>query len=175
MRWFSYSLVLLLFYMLMAGGLFRAWQPILIIPLAVAAAMREVELNAAVFAAFCGLIIDLACGKLFGFSSVWLIPCCLAVSLLVSHLIKVNLINFIWLNAVVCAFMALTDYFFRYFLWSRDTNAFILTRFTIPSHLSAIILSPLVYFIVRFISRKFSLQKKIRLSSTEEDDEEYKL
>jgi len=176
MRWFSYSVVLLLFYMIMAGGFFRGWQPIMIIPLAIAVSMRERELSASVFGAVCGLIIDIACGKLFGFSGVWLLPGCLAAALLVSHLIKVNLINFIWVNAIVCTFMATTDYFFRYFLWGADNSSYILTRFTIPSHLSAVILSPVVYFIIKHIDRKYSPEEQVKITrSAKDDEEEYKL
>jgi hypothetical protein len=164
MRWFFYSLVLLIFYMIMSGGFFRGWQPILIIPLAIAVAMRENELSASVFGAMCGLVIDIACGRLFGFSGIWLLPGCLAAALLVSHLIKVNLLNFLWLNAVVCAFMALTDYFFGYVLWNVSNARIILGGFIIPAHLSAVILSPLVYFAVKLISVKLSPFERIRLS-----------
>jgi hypothetical protein len=167
-----YSAVLLFLYMLMAGGLFKGWQPILIIPLAVAVAMRESEVFASVFGAVCGLVIDLSCDKLFGFSGVWLLPCCLAASLLVSNLIKVNLVNFIWLNAAVCFFMALTDYFFRYFLWRADSASYILVSFTIPSHLSAAILSPLIYFLIRLISNKLSPRERLRLNSFSGNDDD---
>jgi cell shape-determining protein MreD len=173
LRWFSYTAVLVLFYMVMAGGFFRTWQPILIIPLAMAVSMRESELSASIFGAVCGLFIDIACGKLFGFSGIWLMPGCLLAALLVSHLIKTNLINFIWLNAVVCAFMAVTDYFLRYVLWSVDNAAFIFTRYILPSHILAIILSPGVYFMVKLISLKLSKREVIRPSASANNEEDY--
>ncbi|MCL2634226.1 MAG: plasminogen receptor (KT) [Oscillospiraceae bacterium] len=172
LRWFFYSLALLFFYMLMSGGFFKTWQPIFIIPLAVGVAMRERELSAAIFGAVCGLVIDIACGKLFGFTGVWLIPGCLACALLVSHLIKANLINFIWVNAVVCAFTATADYFFRYVMWGADTSGYILTGIIIPAYLSAIIFSPFIYFMVKLISIKLSPREIHRLSGSSEDDED---
>ncbi|MCL2071505.1 MAG: hypothetical protein FWH07_04625 [Oscillospiraceae bacterium] len=174
MRWFFYSSALLLFYMFMAGGLFRGWQPVLIIPLAIAVAMRENELSASIFGAVCGLVIDIAGGKLFGFSGIWLLPGCLAAALLVSHLIKVNLLNFLWLNIAVCSLMAVSDYFFRYILWNVSNARLVLTGFIIPAHLSAVIISPLIYLGVKYISKKLSPFEFYRLSpSNDNEDEDY--
>jgi len=168
--------MLLIFYMIMSGGFFRTWQPILIIPLAIAVAMRQGEnqgmLSAAVFGAICGLVLDIACGKLFGFSGIWLLPGCLAAALLVSHLIKTNLLNFLWLNACVCALMALADYFFRYILFAAEGAALVLTKFIIPSHLSAVFFSPLVYFAVKLIWIKTSTGEKVKLSLSSIEEEE---
>jgi len=180
MRWFLYSAMLLIFYMVMAGGFFQGWQPIFIIPLAVAVAMRQGEhrgmLGASIFGGVCGLVIDIACGRLFGFSGIWLLPGCLATALLGAHLIKVNLLNFLWLNAAVCTLMAFANYFFRYLLWGTDNSGIVLTEIIIPAHLSAVVLSPLIYFTVKLISIKVSPNEavKLSLSSIEQDDEDYK-
>jgi hypothetical protein len=177
-RWLFYSLTLLLLYMIMVGGFFRGGQPLLIIPLALAVAMRERELPAAVFGAFCGLVIDIACGRLFGFTGIWLMPGCLIASLLVAHLIKINLLNFLWITAAVSAVMAATDYFFNYVIWNTRGAHYILTDFIIPAHLFAVILSPAVYFAVKGISHKFSLRERVQLSSmhvnSNNDDEDFK-
>ncbi|MDR0222369.1 MAG: hypothetical protein LBI38_02385 [Oscillospiraceae bacterium] len=176
MRWFLYSLTLLLMYMAMSGGLFKKWQPVMIIPLAVSVAMREKEMSGSVFGAVCGLIIDIAYGKLFGFSGVWLMPCCLAAALLVANLIKSNLLNFLWVNAVVCALTALADYFFGYVLWNVKNSSYVLTGYIIPAHLSAVLLSPAVYFLVKLISVKFSPRETRRLNvgpAEDEEEEEY--
>ncbi|MDR0197605.1 MAG: hypothetical protein LBI36_05230 [Oscillospiraceae bacterium] len=172
LRWFLYSLTLLVFYMIMSGGLFKKWQPVTIIPLAVSVAMREKEMSGAIFGAVCGLFIDLAYGKLFGFSGVWLMPSCLAAALLVSNLIKFNLINFFWVNALVCFLMALTDYFFGYVLWSVNNSVYVLTGYIIPAYLSAIALSPFVYLLVKLISSKLSPRETHRISSVYDDDDD---
>jgi len=172
MRWFFYSLILLLFYMIMVGGFFRGWQPLLIVPLAVAVAMHERELGASIFGAACGLVIDIAYGRLFGFTGIWLLPICLAAALLVSHLIKANLLNFLWVTAIGAALIALAEYFFMYVLWNVDSSRFVLTGFIIPAHLSAVIISPLIYFAVKRISTKLSPYRQIRLSNSTGDREE---
>lgn len=171
-RRFLYSLTLLLVFMAMSGGFFKKWQPVLIVPLAVAVAMREGETFGALFGAVCGLFLDVAEGKLFGFSAIWIMPCCLAAALLVAHLIKVNLINFIWVSAFTSALVAATGYFFGYVLWGLDNSAYVLTGFIIPSCVSSIILSPFMYFAVKIISVKFSPREAYGLSASDGSDPE---
>jgi cell shape-determining protein MreD len=163
--------------MMMVSGAFREWQPILIIPLAVAVAMRTSELSASVFGAVCGLVIDVAYGRLFGFSGIWLLPVCLAASLLVSHLIKANLLNFLWINAVACTLMAITDYFFNYAIWNVEGAHYVLADFIIPAHFGALIFSPPVYFAVKIAARKYAPYEKVHLYSGhgQESEEDYKL
>jgi len=168
-----YSLALLLLFTGMSGGFFKKWQPIMIVPLAVAVAMREGETFGALFGAFCGLFIDIAEGKLFGFSAIWIMPCCLAAALLVAHLIKLNLINFIWVGAFTSALVAATDYFFGYVLWGLDNSGYVLTGFIIPSCLSSIILSPLIYFLVKAISVKFSPREAYGVSASSGDEPDF--
>ncbi|MDR2558025.1 MAG: plasminogen receptor (KT) [Oscillospiraceae bacterium] len=155
-RWLCCFLVLLFFYMLMTGGFFRRWQPLLIIPLAIAVAMFEREVGSALFGAFCGLMIDTACGNLFGMSSVWLMPCALAASLLVMNLIRPNFVNHLWLVTVTCIIMAFMEYFFKYFIWGEPNSNVVLILYIIPSYLSAVVLSPAVYFLIRAIFVKLS-------------------
>jgi len=172
-RRFLYSAVLLLLFTGMSGGFFKKWQPILIVPLAVAVAMREGETFGALFGAFCGLFIDIAEGKLFGFTAIWIMPCCLAAALLVAHLIKVNLINFIWVSAFASALVAATDYFFGYALWGLNNSGYVLTGFIIPSCLSSVILSPLMYFLVKAVCAKFSPREAYGVSASGDDDFEH--
>ncbi|MCL2755131.1 MAG: hypothetical protein FWD35_05395 [Oscillospiraceae bacterium] len=175
-KWLCYCGILLLLYMLMVGGGGNSqgaaqWQPILLIALAMAVAMRECnnELAVCVFGAVCGLVIDIASANLFGFSGIWLLPGCLTVSLLSSHLIKANLLNYIWLNALMCAVMAAADYFFNYALWDTAGHNFILTDFIIPAYLATIVFSPLLYLAVRGISRRFTLRESVKPYSNENE------
>jgi hypothetical protein len=156
LRWLCYFGITLFFYMLMTGGFFPRWQPLLIIPLAIAVAMFEREVGSALFGAFCGLMIDTACGNLFGMSSIWLMPCTLAVSLLVMNLIQPNFINHLWMVTVTCIIMAFMEFFFKYFIWDEPNSDIVLVVYIIPSYLAAIILSPAVYYLTRLISSRFS-------------------
>ncbi len=164
-RWFCYSVLLLLLFMLMCSGSFRKWQPILIIPLSVAVAMFEKEFSAAVFGLFCGLMLDTACGYLLGISSLWLMPFSLGISLLIMNLIRVNLLNHLWMTVVTSFVMAFMDYFFNYFIWGLPNNEIILYEYILPSYFSGIVLSPLIYLAVRFLHGKFTLKENRELEN----------
>lgn len=171
-RRFFYFLILLLFYMLMSGGFFKSWQPVLIIPLAIAFAMQEREFSSAIFGVICGLMIDTACWNLFGVSSIWLMPCALAASLLVTHLMRANFINHLWMTALTCLLMAYMDYFFNYVIWDLPNSGIILRGYIIPSYLSAFLLSPPVYFLVRAVSVKFRDSEYSRAAGPLEADDD---
>jgi hypothetical protein len=170
LRWLFYFLILLFFYMLMSGGFFQRWQPILIIPFAMAVAMFEREFGSAVFGAFCGLMIDTACGNLFGMSSVWLMPAALAASLLVMNLIRLNFINHLWMVTVTCLIMAFMEYFFKHLIWDVPNSDVVLIMYIIPSYLSAVILSPAVYFLVKSVFSRFGDKERGQFSEIEDSD-----
>ncbi|MCL1824157.1 MAG: hypothetical protein FWG44_08145, partial [Oscillospiraceae bacterium] len=155
MRWFFYSLILLFFYTVMSGGFFKRWQPVLIIPLAIAVAIHEREFGSAIFGIFCGFMLDIACGNLFGMSSVWLMPCAVAASLLVMNLMRANFINHAWMCTVTCLIMAFMEYFFKYIIWEHPHSDIYLRMYILPSYFSAILLSPAVYFLVKRVSLRF--------------------
>lgn len=163
LRRLFYFLILLFFFMVMSGGFFPRWQPFLIIPLAIAVSMFEREVGSALFGALCGLMIDTACGNLFGMSAIWLMPFALAASLLVMNLMRPNVINHLWMVTVTCIVMAFMEYFFKYAIWGEPNSDIILIMYIIPSYVSAIVLSPAVYLLVRSVSRRFS----------EKDSEQY--
>ncbi|MCL2693863.1 MAG: hypothetical protein FWE60_02015 [Oscillospiraceae bacterium] len=171
LRWVCYSLMLLFFFTVMSGGFFRSWQPIFIIPLAIAVAMHEREFGGALFGAVCGLMIDTACGNLFGMSSVWLMPCTLAASLLIMNLMRSNFINHLWMTASACLIMAFMEYFFKYLIWDEPNSGIILRMYIIPSYIWAIMLSPPVYFLVRVTARRFKAQETGQLTGSIDEPE----
>jgi len=173
LRWFCYVIIMLFLFMLMSGGFFKRWQPILIIPLAIAVSMREREFGGSIFGVCCGFMIDSACGNLFGMSSVWLMPCCLAASLLIMNLIRPNFINHIWLVALTCLIMAFMDYFFKYVIWNRPNSDIMLKVYIIPSYFSAVLLSPVIYFLVKAVSVRFGEKDTGEFTDiAEENDDE---
>ena len=90
-KWVLYSLVLALSYTIQVTMKFTVWQPYLTLTVAVAVSFFENELSGVVFAAFAGMMHDLAMGSLFGFTSIWLMPCCLFVTLFAVNLIHRNI------------------------------------------------------------------------------------
>ena len=173
-KWLLYIFCLLFFYMIMRSGAFSAWQPFFIIPLAVAVSMRERELSSCVFALFCGFFIDISCRFIFGFSAIWLMTICIVSSLLSKNLIRVNILNFLWINIVAVILEFSMDYLFNIFLWNIPGGDMVFNIITIPSVVSTVIISPFVYLLVRLIDKKFSYYDKFNYylpENSAEDDE----
>ncbi len=175
-KWLLYSLCLLVFYMIMRSGAFGSWQPFPIIALAVAVSMRERELSSCIFALFCGYFIDISCRFIFGFSAVWLMVACVAASLLSRNLIRVNLLNFMWISALAVLLEFSMDYLFNVLIWNIRGGENILTLTTIPSAVSTVLTAPFVYLLVRYIDGKCSENNKFSFYSPDSsaDDEELK-
>jgi cell shape-determining protein MreD len=155
LRWFFYALTLMVFYGISAGGVFSTWQPIVILPLCAAVAMHEGELASGVFGMFCGFSMDMAAGKLFGFTALWLLPCAALIALLITHLIRVNIINHLWMTAGTCLIVGFMDYVFSYLLWDSAGAPIILTNFILPSYIAALVLAPPIFLIVKAIHTRF--------------------
>lgn len=156
LKWLLYSLTLIILYVVMRAGVFSSWQPVLIIPLAVAVAVNESELSAGVFALFCGYLVDIACGFIFGFSVIWLMPVCVAASLLVKNLIRLNLFNYIVISIAAVFLQFSMDYLFNIVIWNIPGSNIIFSSLILPSAVSTIILSPSMYYIVKYYNKKLS-------------------
>lgn len=173
-KWALYSALLLFLYVFMRSGTMDKWQPVLIIPLAAAVSMGENELPSCVFAMFCGFMIDIACNNIFGFSAVWLMSVCLASSLLVRNLIRINLFNFCAVSLTAILLQFSMDYLFNVAIWGKPGGDIIFTALILPSAVSTFLLSPVVYYLVRFINKKFgeAAEEGISYTDTSSDNEE---
>lgn len=154
LRWFFYALVLLFFYSLMCCGAFKTWQPYLIIPLAAAVSMYEQEFSSSVFGIFCGLLLDMATGSLFGYHALVMMPLCLLTALLSRNLIKVNFINHLIVSVLTCGLLLMFTYIFQYVIWSRPNSEIVLLRVMLPSLAATAVMSAPVYFLTRLIAVK---------------------
>lgn len=156
-KWIIYSVAVIFFYIIMRSGAFDMWQPIFIIPLAVAVAMQTTELPSCVFALFCGYMIDISYGFIFGFSAVWLMLVCVSSTILIRNLIKVNLFNFLVITLIAVILEFSMQYLFYVALWNVPGGEYILTNSIIPTAVSTFIASPLMYYGVKITDKKFSI------------------
>ncbi len=142
------------FYVLMRIGVFGAWQPVFLIPLAVSFSMYRDELASCVFALFCGYMTDIAYGFIFGFSAVWLMAVCVLVSVLVRNLIRVNIVNFLILTAAAVFIEFSMDYLFNVVIWNVHRGDVILTASIVPTAVATTVAAPAVYLLVSMIERR---------------------
>lgn len=157
-KWVLFSLVLLVSYTIEVTMPFASWQPYLTLTTAVAVSFFSEELSGVVFAAFAGMMHDLAMGSLFGFTSIWLMPCCLFVTLLVVNLIHRNILNFLWMNLTAVILVQSAELLFKYILWRNPDIDVVLINYVLPALIATVILSAPLYLIIRQINKKMGVE-----------------
>lgn len=157
-KWVLFSLVLLVSYTIEVTMPFASWQPYLTLTTAVAVSFFSEELSGVVFAAFAGMMHDLAMGSLFGFTSIWLMPCCLFVTLLVVNLIHRNILNFLWMNLTAIILVQSAELLFKYIIWRNPDIDVLLINYVLPALIATVILSAPLYLIIRQINKKLGVE-----------------
>lgn len=157
-KWVLFSLVLLVSYTIEVTMPFASWQPYLTLTTAVAVSFFSEELSGVVFAAFAGMMHDLAMGSLFGFTSIWLMPCCLFVTLLVVNLIHRNILNFLWMNLTAIILVHSAELLFKYIIWRNPDIDVVLINYVLPALIATVILSAPLYLIIRQINKKLGVE-----------------
>lgn len=157
-KWVLFSLVLLVSYTIEVTMPFASWQPYLTLTTAVAVSFFSEELSGAVFAAFAGMMHDLAMGSLFGFTSIWLMPCCLFVTLLVVNLIHRNILNYLWMNLTAVILVQSAELLFKYIIWRNPEIDVVLINYVLPALIATVILSAPLYLIIRQINKKLGVE-----------------
>lgn len=168
-RWFFYSLTLAIVYSIMSCGIFGLWQPYLIISLAISVSMREQEFSSSVFGIFCGFMLDISMGTLFGFFAVFLMPCCFFASLLSRNLIKVNFLNHIICTSVSTLFSFAFYYLFNYIIWNTAGREIILFKILIPSFFATAVTAPLMFFLIKLIAGQLGLADTVNINEVVEE------
>lgn len=175
-KWILYAFVLILSYTIEITLPFASWQPYLTLTTAVAVSFFENELSGVVFAAFAGMMHDLAMGSLFGFTSIWLMPCCLFITLFVVNLIHRNMINFLWMNLAVIVIVQLAEMLFKYVIWRNPDLDVVLMNYILPATIATILLSAPLYLLIRLINKKLGVETTtediITAFEDAEDDED---
>lgn len=157
-KWVLFLLVLLVSYTIEVTMPFASWQPYLTLTTAVAVSFFSEELSGVVFAAFAGMMHDLAMGSLFGFTSIWLMPCCLFVTLLVVNLIHRNILNFLWMNLTAVILVQSAELLFKYIIWRNPDIDVVLINYVLPALIATVILSAPLYLIIRQINKKLGVE-----------------
>lgn len=133
-----------------AGGLldFFGVRVFLCIPFLIAVAMFEREVPAALFGAFAGALWDVSSG-VDGFNTLVLMLLCAVSSLLISHLMRNNLVT-----AMVLGAGSITAYETIYIavrFWGAGSPLRQIFTFYLPSLVLTVAFVPVCYFAVKFI------------------------
>ena len=169
LRWFFYALTLVLLYSLMSSGTFGAWQPFLIISFAIGVSIHEHEFSSSIFGIFCGFMLDIAMGTLFGFFAVLMMPFCFLVSLLARNLIRVNFVNHLIATVITTLFSFFMYYLFNYVIWNISSREIVILNVLLPSFIATAVTAPLMYLLSRLIWRKLTLDESSDLREALEE------
>lgn len=173
LRWFSYSAVLMLFFVMEGNPVIRGFCPLLLIPLATSVAMCEGDLAAGVFGVFCGLMLDIANGvTVTGFSALLLLCACPFISLMSRFVIKKTFVSHLIMNAAITIVMALFDFVFLHWVWEGAQSVISLRKVVLPAYGGAVFWSIPIYALVSFISARFRPKEQQRLAESAQNAEE---
>ncbi len=156
-RWVIFGVVLALSVLLQnsIGGLleFFGARVFLCIPFCIAIAMFEREVPAAIFGASAGALWDVSSG-VDGFNTVVLMALCAVSSLLISHLMRNNLIT-----ALVLGAGSVTAYEIIYIVvrfWGAGNPIRQIFTFYLPSLIITVVFVPACYFIIKSIYNSYN-------------------
>ena len=171
LQWILFLIIISICYLAETSGSYL--KPLLLLPLALCIASHTGELQAMAVGAVCGLLLDLACGKLLGFNAFLLVIGCVLVSLLYRYFLRQKLINMLLLTAVCALIQGGLDYVLYYALWGYEDVFLIWQKIIFPSCLMTIVSSVFFYFINKKIaetcgSRRINQLEKAIVSEYQE-------
>ncbi len=163
-QWFAFALLAFVGFVLMTSG--SHVQPILLIPLALCISAHFGEIPAAAVGVVSGLLMDIACGKLLGYNAIWMVTCCVIVSLLHSYYLRDKLLNILGLTAVCVAVQGYMDFMLYYAIWGHENVTLIYTHVMLPSGIMTLVGTIPVWLLVRWICRICGSRRSFELEKT---------
>lgn len=152
-RWSIYIFMIFVSVIIMNIG--QSVKPVIFIPLCVCICMNEGEYPAAILGGICGLLMDFSFGRIFGYSSIFMIAFCVATVLFFKHYFLQNIINIIWMTALFIAIYQIADYFLIYAMWNYEGIKYVFKEICFPSMVYTTLISPIVWLLVRPVQKKF--------------------
>ncbi len=150
LRWLLYYVMIFSEFIFMTSG--TLLKPIILIPTALYISINNNLFASAVTGAFCGFLIDVSCGKLFGYNAVILTVSCIMVSLLFEFYFRSKFVTFISISAVVSYIQCWLDYKFYYEIWNYDHLEIIFNDYTLKVWAYTVISSVFVFLLLKLVN-----------------------
>lgn len=149
-RWILYYIVIFAGFIFMTSGTLK--KPVILIPIALCISVGNNQLASAATGAICGFLIDISCGKLFGYNAVVLTAFCILISLVFELYLKNKFINVLIATAAVSFISGWLDYKFYYEMWNYENVEIIFREVTLPVWLYTVVSSVFVFLIIKLIN-----------------------
>lgn len=150
LRFVAYTIeILVLFILQETPGLIPAIygaRPVILIPIALSIALFESELAGMSFGVLCGILIDAGVGGTLGFHAILLAVLCYCIGILVTYVMKTNLLTAVIVATVCIPSIFILQWFFQYMLAGYDHNMYVLVSHYLPVTVYTWSLTPLFYY-----------------------------
>ncbi|MDE5764380.1 MAG: rod shape-determining protein MreD [Ruminococcus sp.] len=150
LRWTLYYVIILMSFVIMTTGSWK--KPVLLVPVALCIAINNDIMASAYTGAFCGFLIDIACGRLIGYNAVILTIFSAAMTLIFELYLRRKFINYIVLTAIMTFLQCFLDFQFFYKLWDYENVNNIFRNVTLKVWIYTMISSVILYVIFRIIN-----------------------
>lgn len=154
--WTAWGLLILLFSVMQAAPhLFEIFgaRPLFLVPLVVGIALWGGPIGGAAAGLAAGLIWDLYATHIYGFNGLVLMVIGCTAGLLIWLLLRNTWLTAWLLSAVAVLTQVLLDWLFCYLIAGRDGPLWVLTHLYLPNALYTALISPLFYFLTRWVIR----------------------
>ncbi|HJB26828.1 MAG TPA: rod shape-determining protein MreD [Firmicutes bacterium] len=160
LKYLIYAIIILaLFVMQNTPGMMEiaGIRPSFLLSAAVLFAMYEGEFEGAILAMVCGLFWDFGSGGLTGANAILFLILGVGIGLLTTHLLRRTIGTALLCCAVSILIQMLVNFTFTYFIWNQAHSGMFLLTQMLPAALYSIVLSPLVFLLIRFVFEKFQI------------------
>lgn len=131
-------------------------RPVLLISVAVCISMFEGEVVGTVVGLLSGALWDTLTVTADGYNAVYLMVACAFCGVMLRIFMRNNIITFIMMNTGITMLYFLT--YVLFFITARgiDGGAGMLLRYYLPMTIYSLVLTPVVYWLIRTVNRKFA-------------------
>ena len=150
LRWFLYYFIIFSCFIIMTSGSLK--KPVLLVPVALLIAVNNDLMASAYIGAFCGFLIDIACGRLLGFNAVLLTVFCVAATLVFELYLRKKFINYLVTISAASFLQCWLDYKFFYEIWGYADVELIFSSVTLKVWLYTVISTVILYILFKIIN-----------------------
>lgn len=142
--------------------IFRA-RCFLLLPLAITIAMGEEIIAASFLGLFAGLLWDITAPVHLGFNCIFIAVVCFLSSALATYIVRDIFVTNMICCAVVTVLYCLLYWLFFIVIRGVDGGEYTLYSFYLPCAVYTIVMSPLIWLIMRPVKRKLNFEKSVEI------------
>lgn len=132
-------------------------RPSFLLSAAVLFGMYEGEFAGAILAMACGMFWDFGAGGLTGANAILFLIFGACIGLLTTHLLRRTLGTVLLCCSGATLIQTLINYTFTYLIWHQTHSGMFLLTQLLPAALYSVLLSPLIFLLIRFVHQKFQI------------------